>query len=401
MTQPQTDLSPAVRANLRRVVVTQLHWPDEPVIVTPLAGDASNRRYFRISAQGVSPMGGPGGEPGHGGIGGHGIDSARAPINKTISHRTAIVMLLADPEGFKASEEAVGASGTPVTELPFLNIWRHLSQRGLPVPEIHHYEPSEGWLLLQDLGDRLLSQAVQQQPPQTIRALYRRAIEELVRLQTAGSSPANAGCLAFGRVFDDALLMWEFDHFVEYGIEARRGAPLPPAQRSALRAAFQPIASELAAQPRCLTHRDYHSRNLMLYNDRIWLLDFQDALLGPPHYDLASLLRDSYIALSDELIDGLLDDYVQLSGQAGRRIADPAAFRRLFDLTSVQRNLKAAGRFVYIDRVKKNPNFLSSIPRTLSYVRANCRRHPELKPLAELLAPLVPELSSNPAGATP
>jgi aminoglycoside/choline kinase family phosphotransferase len=309
--------------------------------------------------------------------------------------------LLADPEGFKASEEAVGSSAPPVIELPFLNIWRHLNRRGLPVPEVYHYEPREGWLLLQDLGDRLLGQAVQDQPPQTVRALYRQAIEALVQLQTAGSSPADPGCLAFGRVFDTALLMWEFDHFVEYGIEARRGAPLGPAQRNALRTSFQPIASELAAQPHCLTHRDYHSRNLMLQDGRIWLLDFQDALLGPPQYDLASLLRDSYIALPNELVDQLIGDYVQLSEQAGRRIADPAAFRRLFDLASVQRNLKAAGRFVYIDRVKQNPNFLPSIPRTLGYVRANCRRYPELKPLAELLAPLVPELSAAPTGTTP
>jgi len=373
MTQPQTDLSSAIRANLRRVVAKQLHWPDEPVTVAPLAGDASNRRYFRLNP---NPMGGPGGD-------------------KDFSPRTAIVMLLADPEGFKASEEAVSASAPPVAELPFMNIWRHLSRRGLRVPKVYHYEPREGWLLLQDLGDRLLSQAVQHQSTETVRALYQRAIEELIRLQTVGSSPANPGCLAFGRAFDDALLMWEFDHFVEYGIEARQGAPLASAQKTALRAAFQPIASELAGQPRCLTHRDYHSRNLMLHDDRIWLLDFQDALLGPPHYDLASLLRDSYVALSDEVTDDLLDDYIQLSGRAGRRIDDPATFRRLFDLASVQRNLKAAGRFVYIDRVKKNPSFLSSIPRTLGYVRANCRRYPELKPLAELLVPLVPELSAD------
>jgi len=350
----------------------QLHWPDEPVTVTPLAGDASNRCYFRIS-------------------------SASTP-----SSVTAIVMLLADPEGFKASEEAVSASAPQVDELPFVNIWHHLSRRGLRVPEIYHYEPREGWLLLQDLGDRLLSHAVQHQSPETLRALYRKALEELVRLQTVGSSPANSGCLAFSRAFDDALLMWEFDHFVDYGIEARRGAPLASAERTALRAAFHPIASELAGQPRCLTHRDYHSRNLMLHDDRLWLIDFQDALLGPPHYDLASLLRDSYVALSDELVDHLLDDYIQLSERAGRPVPDPAAFRRLFDLASVQRNLKAAGRFVYIDRVKKNPNFLSSIPHTLGNVRNNFRRYPELKPLADLLVPLVPELSTdNPGAPTP
>jgi aminoglycoside/choline kinase family phosphotransferase len=370
MTPLAPDLSPAIRANLRRVAARRLRWPDESATITPLAGDASNRRYFRLTAASGDPP------------------------------ATAILMLLADPEGFKASEEAVSRSAPPVTELPFMNIWRHLHSRGLPVPEVYHYEPQEGWLLLQDLGDRLLSQAVQDQPPQLIRTLYHQAIEELVRLQTAGSSPADPGCLAFGRLFDDALLMWEFDHFVEYGIEARRGAALEPAHREALRAAFRPIVTELAGQPRCFTHRDYHSRNLMLHQDRIWLLDFQDALLGFPQYDLASLLRDSYISLPDELINSLLDDYFRLSERAGRRINDPASFRRLFDLASVQRNLKAAGRFVYIDRVKRNPTYLPAIPRTLANVRANCRRYPELKPLAELLIPLVPELS-EPPGAAP
>ncbi|MBI3620842.1 MAG: phosphotransferase [Nitrospirae bacterium] len=376
MTQPQPDLSPAIRANLRRTAAAQLQWPDAPVTVTPLAGDASNRRYFRIA-------------------------SSQPPSQPHNASATAIVMLLADPEGFKASEEAVGSSAPPVTELPFLNIWRHLNGRGLHVPRIHHYDQAGGWLLIEDTGDRLLSHAVHGQPPEAIRTLYRQAIEELVKLQTLATTPPDPRCLAFGRSFDEALLMWEFDHFVEYGIEARQGVALTPAQRRSIDAAFRPIAAELAAQPRCFTHRDYHSRNLMLHRDRIWLIDFQDALLGPPHYDLASLLRDSYITLSDDLIDGLIGDYVRLSEQAGRRIADPAAFRRLFDLTSVQRNLKAAGRFVYIDRVKKNPNFLPSIPRTLANVRANCRRYPELKPLADLLAPLVPELSAGLSGTTP
>jgi len=372
MTPPRPGLPPVIFESLRRISAQRLHWPDHPPVVTPLAGDASNRRYFRISSASGDPP------------------------------ATAILMLLADPEGFKVSEEAVSASMRPVTELPFLNIWRHLSRRGLSVPEVYHYEPSEGWLLLQDLGDRLLSQAVQHQPPQIVQSLYRQAIEELVRLQTVGSTPPDDGCLAFGRAFDDALLMWEFDHFVEYGIEARRGAPLDPSHREALRAAFRPIVAELAGQPRCFTHRDYHSRNLMLHQNRIWMLDFQDALLGPPQYDLASLLRDSYISLPEETINGLLDDYIRLSERTGRRVNDPASFRRLFDLASVQRNLKAAGRFVYIDRVKHNPNFLPAIPRTLANVRANCHRYAELKPLAELLIPLVPELSeASPATPSP
>jgi hypothetical protein len=105
------------------------------------------------------------------------------------------------------------------------------------------------------------------------------------------------------------------------------------------------------------------------------------------------LLRDSYTALPGELIDTLIDDYLQLCEQNGRHVADRTAFRRLFDLASVQRNLKAAGRFVYIWKVKQNDRYLEAIPRTLGYVRANCQRYPELKPLQELLAPFVPELA--------
>jgi aminoglycoside/choline kinase family phosphotransferase len=362
MTQRPKKIAPALYEQWRQRIPSLLGWPAGPITVTPLPGDASNRSYFRIAG-----------------------DSSR---------HTAIVMRLADPEGFKASEEAISGSQA-VAELPFLNIWRHLHARGLPVPQLHHYDQPGGWLLLEDLGDLQLSQAVQGRPADNVRALYRQAIDELVRLQTLASLPPDPACLAFGRSFDEALLMWEFDHFVEYGVEARQGVTLAPAQRRAIDAAFRPIAAELAAQPRCFTHRDYHSRNLMLHRGRLWLLDFQDALLGPRQYDLASLLRDSYIALPNDLIDGLLDDYARLSEQAGRPIGDRAAFRRLFDLVSVQRNLKAAGRFVYIDRVKHNQNFLPAIPRTLGYVRANCRRYPELKPLHDLLGPLVPELAQS------
>jgi aminoglycoside/choline kinase family phosphotransferase len=391
MTPLPTELSPAIRSGLERVVTQQLHWPRGPIAITSLPGDASNRRYFRLESGGDAPL--PLTTP-------IADDPARRDTIGT-NHHTAILMQLAEPEAFKASEEAVSATAGPPSELPFLNIWRHLHGRGLRVPELYHYDQDGGWLLLQDVGDRLLSHAVRDQPTETVRALYRQAIEELVRIQTIASEPPDHRCLAFGRCFDEALFMWEFDHFIEYGIEARRGTPLPPPHRQALRAAFGPIAAELAAQPRGFTHRDYHSRNLMLHQNQLWVIDFQDALLGPPSYDLASLLRDSYIELSETLITNLIDDYHQAGARVGRPVPDRSSFRRLFDLTSIQRNLKAAGRFVYIAQVKNNPNFLPAIPRTLGYVRANLQRYAELAPLAELLVPLVPELSTAGSPAPP
>jgi hypothetical protein len=159
-----------------------------------------------------------------------------------------------------------------------------------------------------------------------------------------------------------------------------------------VRAAFQAIAELLAGQPRVFTHRDYHSRNLIVDGARLGVIDFQDALMGPAAYDLASLLRDAYIALDEALIDELIAAYLDRMEQAGAGLGDRAAFRRLFDLTSIQRNLKAAGRFVYIDRVKKNPKFLADIPRVLGYVRRNLETYPELATLRKHLTPYVPEL---------
>ena len=130
----------------------------------------------------------------------------------------------------------------------------------------------------------------------------------------------------------------------------------------------------------------------MVDGSRIGVIDFQDALMGPATYDLASLLKDAYIELDDAVVDGLVDHFLDGLAAQGQGWADRAAFRRLFDFTSIQRNLKAAGRFVYIDRVKHNPKFLADIPRVLGYVKRNLSKYPELATLRQHLAPYVSEL---------
>ncbi len=97
--------------------------------------------------------------------------------------------------------------------------------------------------------------------------------------------------------------MWELNFFVKHFLEAYRGVTLSTAAREALIEEWQTIAGELASDPRVLCHRDYHSRNLMLHDRRLCIIDFQDARMGPDTYDLASLLRDSYVDLPDREID--------------------------------------------------------------------------------------------------
>jgi N-acetylmuramate 1-kinase len=356
------------RETVLTILRTRLEVDVSNVVIHTLKGDASNRSYYRLHyANGNSPA-------------------------------TMVLMELAEPEAFKKSEEAVSAASVSVRELPYINILRHLAKADVAVPNLYYYDPAAGLLFLEDLGDRTLEIELGDCNEEAVRRYYRLAIDELFKIQGPATRDRDRSCIAFGRAFDVPLLMWEFDHFLEYGIEARTGISIKAADRKTIRNEFLKISEALSAEPKVLTHRDYHSRNLMVHRNRIWLLDFQDALLGPRVYDLASLLKDSYSILGESLVDDLIDYYLE-NGPAlkddGTKEHGRAAFRRGFDFMSIQRNLKAAGRFVYIDAVKKKNYLLPYIPQTLEYVRRNLERYAELKRLRDALRPYVQELGKT------
>ncbi len=333
--------------------------------VLRLPGDASNRTYYRVSWKGDT-----------------------LPVS-------AILMVLSEPESFKASEEAVSGVASPITELPFINIHRHLQSCHIPVPKIFHYAQEKGWILLEDLGDILLSDVVEKQPLDgtQVFSIYQKAIDTLIHIQQFATPTSLIPTLAHSRSFDQPLFVWEFDHFIEYGIEKRgEGILISQKDRNLIRAVFSDIALRLATLPQVFTHRDYHSRNLMVQSDAICVIDFQDALMGPREYDLASLLRDSYIDLPEQIIDRLILYYIERWEDETGETIQKETFREFFDLISIQRNLKAAGRFVYIDQVKKNPKFLPYVPKTLAKVKRNLEKHKRLKPLLALLSKYVQEL---------
>jgi N-acetylmuramate 1-kinase len=322
--------------------------------IEPLRGDASNRAYHRVRCS---------------------IKSR--PVS-------FILMELAHAESFKKSEEKVTRMRFSVKELPFINIQRHLKTSGVAVPELLYYDREAGWIFLEDLGNSTVETKVKGRKNNVVRSYYTKAVDELIKIQTEAGRLRSKTCIAFGREMDENLLMWELDHFLEFGLPYCTGGSLKAGGLSRIRRHFKKLASELAALPKVFTHRDYHSRNLMVYKNKIWVLDFQDALMGPRYYDLASLLRDSYTVLDDTTVDWLLEYYESRTKEITRRMAVNAS-RRLFDFMSIQRNLKAVGRFVYIDKVKGNPGFLPYIPQTLGYVRKTLGRYPELGPLRRLL----------------
>jgi len=318
--------------------------------IEKLHGDASYRTYYRATMDGGS---------------------------------TYIVMQM--PQGKQSvSEEITNFNGTH-EELAFINVYKFLKRCELPVPRIIKDGSNDNILILEDLGDTLMWNLVNEKPEETQREWYTKAIDLLVTMQERAEKQKDDICVAFKRSFDETLLNWEFDHFLEYGIEARLDKKLNEEDRALFDAFTRTISTKIRHFPYGFTHRDFQSRNLLLKDDRLFMIDFQDALMGPQVYDLVSLLRDSYVVLPDELVQELVKYY------ASKRDLDDVKTLKRFDLVTVQRKLKDAGRFVFIDRVKKNPKFLPNIPTSLDYVRQAFSRLADCKDLFEMLKRYVPE----------
>jgi len=264
---------------------------------------------------------------------------------------------------------------------PFVEVQELLAAGGVATPKILADGSDRGWLVVEDLGDDTLANYLLRAPGDKA-SIYQRAVRDLARAQKAlGELPE--GSVVRRRAFDEDLLSWEIHHFREWALEAR-GMALAAADRAAFDGVATRLARRIAGWPRGFVHRDYQSRNLMVTDGpRLVWIDFQDALLGPRVYDLVALLNDSYQTFDREFIEARLDDFAAEMGfDAGER----QVLGREFDLVTVQRKLKDAGRFVFIDREKKNPSFLRFVEPTIAKVRASLGRLSDDEDMRQLLA---------------
>ena len=279
-----------------------------------------------------------------------------------------------------------------VRTLPFVNVATLMARMPVPIPEVLGHADDLGVLALQDLGDVTLQAHLGAATPAEHAALYRQAVALIATLQKRGDQLASPEYLPYGIAFDVEKLTWELDFFTKHFLEAYRGVTLPDDQRAALRAEFGVIVRELASEPRVLCHRDYHSRNLMLHGGSLYIIDFQDARMGPDTYDLVSLLRDSYVDFTEAQVDALMAFFLALRDGRLPARSDPTEFRRRFDLMALQRNLKALGTFGFQTTSRQNTVYIQYIPRTLTFARGNLVRYPRFARLRELLAEHLEEL---------
>ena len=332
-------------------------WSASRIHCEGLQGDASDRSYFRVSQK----------------------NSEGLLKNKSQkSLQSLIVMQLEKP--------------VLDMEIDFIRVLKFFRGLDLPAPELFYYDVQKGLLFLEDCGTMTLEDQLNAFPQEKT-DLYRQAVKLLVQMQSRATHAIDSTCPAYHRKFDVKKLMWEFNFTLDYYVDEFCDSPLGSLARKELSEAFTPLCESLVAEKLYFTHRDYHSRNLMFDQERLVLIDFQDARMGPCQYDLVSLLKDSYVKIEDALVEELIDYYILLKEKEEGKKVDRESFDRIFDGMSIQRNLKAVGTFAYQSIKKKNNRYEGFIAPTLGYVRKALRRQFKDTSLQKLLLKYIPGLN--------
>ena len=305
--------------------------------IIPITGDASFRRYFRVQ----------------------------------LSHQTFIAMD-APPE-----KENI---------LPFIAIATAFANLTIHVPHIHASDTQQGFMLLSDLGDDLYLNVLN---PDNVDHLYNRALNTLECIQTCTVNIPNWP-LPF---FNVEHIYSELQLFPDWFLTKHLELTLTPELQNLLVESFNVLIQSATEQPQVCIHRDYHSRNLLVLPDEaVGVLDFQDAMLGPITYDLVSLLRDCYIAWPITQVEQwVFTFYEKLKAKSLIKTVGFEEFLRWFDLMGLQRHIKVLGIFARLSYRDNKHNHLSNTSRILNYVLIVSEKYAELKSLHQFFNTIISE----------
>ena len=252
----------------------------------------------------------------------------------------------------------------------FVRLSRTLGDAGLPVPAVLHQDAERGFFLVSDVGERDFAAAYATDASAPLDA----AIEALVHLQGVPSDDVPPYTR---QRFDDELGI-----FAEWFV----GKLLGSSPDATFFAAKRVLLDAIQSLPTCVVHRDFHCRNLLWNDGRLGIVDFQDALVGPVTYDIASLLRDCYHVFDEEEVAHWRRRFLVRSELD---IEEPV-FARAFDFTAIQRQLKAIGIFVRLRYRLGRDSHLADVLPVLRRVIALSRSYDELRPLADWLEDMAP-----------
>ncbi len=265
---------------------------------------------------------------------------------------------------------------------PFVTVAQMMHAAHIRVPEVLAWDASQGFMLLTDLGTQTMMQAINRGNAQTNLPLYQEAIKVLIAWQSASQPDVLPP-------YDEALLHRELALFPDWYIKRHKGIVVAGDVRNTLDAAFNLIIQNNLAWPKVYVHRDFMPRNLMmptLYDDRLGVLDFQDAVHGPITYDIASLMRDAFLSWDEEFCIDVTVRYWEQARKAHLPVGDDfGEFYRGVQWMGLQRHLKVAGIFARLTLRDGKPQYLADTPRFITYIKETSARYCELQPLLRLM----------------
>lgn len=300
---------------------------EETVELVSASSDASFRRYFRV----------------------------------TTAKSTTFILMDAPPERENSAA--------------FVKVAGFLQQAGVAVPEIHAVDLNKGFMLLEDLGSETWLAAL---TDENAAAWFSKAIDALLLVQQAETDRLP--------LYDRALLQFELDLFTDWYLARHLECELPAALAADYQAVCGLLIESALAQGQVFVHRDYMPRNLMVGTPNPRIIDFQDAVLGPVTYDLASLFKDAFRSWPEPLVQAGVQEYLTKARALGFPLPDDdAEFQRQLDWMGVQRHLKVIGIFARIYHRDGKDHYIGDVPRFFAYLHDIVRRYPELAPLQRVL----------------
>jgi N-acetylmuramate 1-kinase len=323
-------------------------WPRARLAeIAALRGDLSTRRFWRV---------------------------AIATRHDTAAPATAILVDLG-PDDLPRYVRALNLLQSAIAEPPWLGVHRFLESIGSPVPALYDADPARRAMLVEDVGELSLLDAVRR-PGADTADLFRLAVTELIRIHVEGTARIDSRCIAHEIAYSGRLFEWELKEFAEVGF----AAVAPGADYSSVAPELAALAARLDRFPRVLSHRDYHRENLFIQDGpRIRIIDFQDALMAPAAQDLAVLLttRDTDEVITPAIERRILDFYCAGLVRRSAPMLDPADFTTSYRLCVLQHALKMIGRFEMFERNGKTgyrryiPNVLAQARRMLAEMRTD------------------------------
>jgi aminoglycoside/choline kinase family phosphotransferase len=258
----------------------------------------------------------------------------------------------------------------------YLDVTRLFLESRLPVAEIYAFDEASGIIVLEDFGDRVLRDVLQKTDDETSEAFLNDAIRLIARIQAATPKAFELNSIAARLKFDEEKLGWELDFFKTHYFESLRKQKLSAEDDALLSAEFAEIARELETKANVLCHRDFHAANLMIdRQNRLRIIDHQDARLGSVTYDLVSLLLDRVSAPpSRAWVREKRLFFLRERERLGLETIDPDWFAREFHLQTIQRCLKATGTFSYQSTFRAKTYFIPFIKPMLQIVLQACQR---------------------------